>query len=87
MFCDRRTPWGPVGTVRSAFDDILKTLQTPLQVRTPKVEHWMKQHKQHLQKQERLLNHPSFDQSHHHGCQQANDDASVSMNEVDEPES
>ena len=36
MFCDRRTPWGPVGTVRSAFDDILKTLQTPLQVRTPK---------------------------------------------------
>ena len=37
MFCDRRTPWGPVGTVRSAFDDILKTLQTPLQVRTPKV--------------------------------------------------
>ena len=36
MFCDRQTPWGPVGTVRSAFDDILKTLQTPLQVRTPK---------------------------------------------------
>ena len=29
MFCDRLTPWEPVGTVRSAFDDILKTLQTP----------------------------------------------------------
>ena len=24
-FFDRQTPWGPVGTVRSAFDDILKT--------------------------------------------------------------
>ena len=36
VFCDRRTPWGQAGTVRSAFDDILKTLQTPLQVRTPK---------------------------------------------------
>ena len=38
VFCDRRSPWGPVGTVRSAFDDILKTLQTPLQVRTPKYD-------------------------------------------------
>ena len=38
MFSDRLTPWGPVGTARSAFDDILKTLQTPLQVRTPKGE-------------------------------------------------